>query len=178
MPTAERGKLDPTKVNWNAAQGLTFRQQPGPENPLGFVKMNFPNGHSVYMHDTPKPSLFGRSFRAASSGCVRISGIDELAAWVVADQGWTLENVRKMKETRERLDVQLKQPVHALFRLRHGVGDAGRRSPLPPRHLQQGRHRQGRRRVLRSAPSPRRPRANREHLGRREGPEGDGEGLG
>ena len=111
----ERGKLDPTKVNWNAAQGLTFRQQPGPENPLGFVKLNFPNGHSVYMHDTPKPSLFGRSFRAASSGCVRISDIDELVAWVAADQGWTLGSVRKMKETRERRDVQLKHPVTLYF---------------------------------------------------------------
>jgi L,D-transpeptidase YcbB len=111
----ERGKLDPTKVNWNAAQSLTFRQQPGPENPLGFVKMNFPNAHSVYMHDTPKPSLFGRSFRAASSGCVRISGIDELAAWVAAEQGWSLEKVRHMKQTRERLDVQLKRPVPLYF---------------------------------------------------------------
>jgi murein L,D-transpeptidase YcbB/YkuD len=111
----EGRKLDPTKVNWNAAQSLTFKQQPGPENPLGFVKMNFPNGHSVYMHDTPKPSLFGRSFRAASSGCVRISGIDQLAAWVAAGQGWTLEDVRQMKETRERRDVQLKQPMPLYF---------------------------------------------------------------
>jgi L,D-transpeptidase YcbB len=108
-------KLDPTKVNWNNAKGLTYREQPGPENPLGFVKMNFPNAHSVYMHDTPKPSLFGRSFRAASSGCVRISDIDELAAWVAGDQGWSLEKVRKMKETRERLDVQLKQPIPLFF---------------------------------------------------------------
>ena len=48
-------KLDPTKVNWSGggAKGLTYRQQPGPENPLGFVKMNFHNAHSVYMHDTP-----------------------------------------------------------------------------------------------------------------------------
>jgi murein L,D-transpeptidase YcbB/YkuD len=108
-------KLDPMKINWNAAQGLTFRQQPGPENPLGFVKLNFPNGHSVYMHDTPKPSLFGRTFRAESSGCVRVSGIEHLAAWVVADQGWKPEHVRQMKESGERLDVTLKQPVPLYF---------------------------------------------------------------
>jgi L,D-transpeptidase YcbB len=108
-------KLDPMKINWSAAQGLTFRQQPGPENPLGFVKLNFPNGHSVYMHDTPKPSLFGRTFRAESSGCVRVSGIEHLAAWVVADQGWKPEHVRQMKESGERLDVTLKQPVPLYF---------------------------------------------------------------
>jgi murein L,D-transpeptidase YcbB/YkuD len=108
-------KLDPRKVDWGNAQGLTFRQQPGPENPLGFVKMNFPNGHSVYMHDTPKPSLFGRSFRAASSGCVRVSDIETLAAWVAADQGWRPEHVLQMKESGERRDVQLKQPVPLYF---------------------------------------------------------------
>jgi murein L,D-transpeptidase YcbB/YkuD len=104
-------KLDPAKVNWNAAEGLTYRQQPGPENPLGFVKLNFPNAHSVYMHDTPKPSLFGRGFRAASSGCVRVHGIEQLVAWIVSDQGWTPEQVHKMRETGERQDLTLKQPV-------------------------------------------------------------------
>ena len=46
---------------------------------------------------------------------MRISDIDELVAWVASDQGWTLGNVRKMKETRERRDVQLKRPVTLYF---------------------------------------------------------------
>jgi murein L,D-transpeptidase YcbB/YkuD len=110
-------KLEPRKIDWNspAVRGLTYRQQPGPENPLGFVKMNFPNAHAVYMHDTPSPSLFGRTFRAASSGCVRIAGIDRLAAWVVADQGWRPEHVRQMKETGERRDLRLKRPITLYF---------------------------------------------------------------
>jgi murein L,D-transpeptidase YcbB/YkuD len=109
-------KLDPTKVNWSSAQSLTFRQQPGPENPLGFVKLNFPNAHSVYMHDTPGQSLFGRSFRAASSGCVRVSEIDKLAAWIAADQGWKPEQVKHLRENRaERHDLQLKHPVPLYF---------------------------------------------------------------
>jgi murein L,D-transpeptidase YcbB/YkuD len=110
-------KLEPRKVDWTSpgVRGLVYRQQPGPENPLGFVKMNFPNGHSVYMHDTPSQSLFGRSFRAASSGCVRINGIETLAAWVAADQGWRPEHVRQMKENGERRDVQLKKPIPLYF---------------------------------------------------------------
>ncbi|HEX6000165.1 MAG TPA: L,D-transpeptidase family protein [Hyphomicrobiaceae bacterium] len=108
-------KLDPTKVNWNAAQALTFRQQPGPENPLGFVKLNFPNAHSVYMHDTPGQSVFGRTFRAASSGCVRVSGIEKLAAWIAADEGWKPEQVHRMKETGERYDLRLKHPIPLYF---------------------------------------------------------------
>ncbi len=109
-------KLDPMKINWGGnAKSLTYKQQPGPENPLGFVKINFPNAHSVYMHDTPGQSLFGRSFRAASSGCIRINGIDSLAAWLVAEKGWRPEHVKQMKETGERHDVRLKTPVPLYF---------------------------------------------------------------
>jgi len=110
-------KLDPDKVNWSSAQakGLTYKQQPGPDNPLGFVKINFNNSHSVYMHDTPGQSMFGRNFRAASSGCVRVHGIEQLAAWVLAEQGWKPEHVIAMKETGERRDVKLKKPVPLHF---------------------------------------------------------------
>mgnify|MGYP002084037806 CR=1 FL=1 len=110
-------KLDPMKVNWSSpnAKGLTYKQQPGPENPLGFVKINFDNAHSVYMHDTPSQSLFGRNFRAASSGCVRVQGIEQLAAWLTAEQGWRPEHVKQMKESGERRDVKLKKPVPLHF---------------------------------------------------------------
>jgi murein L,D-transpeptidase YcbB/YkuD len=110
-------KLDPTKVNWSSAtaKGLTYKQQPGPENPLGFVKINFNNSYSVYMHDTPSQSLFGRNFRAASSGCVRVHGVDQLAAWLMAEQGWKPEHVTQMKESGERLDVKLRKPVPLYF---------------------------------------------------------------
>lgn len=110
-------KLDSSKINWagGGARGLTYRQQPGPENPLGFVKINFHNSHSVYMHDTPSQTLFGRNFRAASSGCVRISGIEHLAAWLTAEQGWTPERIAAVKKSGERLDVKLKKPVPLYF---------------------------------------------------------------
>ncbi len=114
---ADGRQVNVDKINWSggAAKNLTFRQQPGPENPLGFVKINFPNGHSVYMHDSPSQTLFGRNFRAASSGCVRILGIEHLAAWLVAEQGWSEEKVLAMKKSGERLDVKLKKPVQLYF---------------------------------------------------------------
>jgi murein L,D-transpeptidase YcbB/YkuD len=113
----EGKKLDSTKINWSspATQNLTFRQKPGPENPLGFVKINFHNSHSVYMHDTPSDRMFGRNFRAASSGCVRVQGIDQLAGWLMQDQGWGKERVLAMKKSGERLDVRLKKPMPLYF---------------------------------------------------------------
>lgn len=110
-------KLDPAKVNFASAtaRNLVFRQQPGKENPLGFLKINFENAHSVYMHDTPSDSLFGRNFRAASSGCIRVQGIESLAAWLLADNGIDQDQILEMKRTGERKDVSLKRPVPLYF---------------------------------------------------------------
>ena len=114
---ADGKKLNSSKVNWATpgVRGLTYRQQPGPDNPLGFVKINFHNNYSVYMHDSPSQSLFGRNFRAASSGCVRIQGVEQVAAWLVQEQCWSQERVLAMKKSGERLDVRLKRPVPLYF---------------------------------------------------------------
>ncbi len=111
-------KLDPEKVNWSSGMPMTlsYRQQPGKENPMGFLKINFDSAHSVYMHDTPSDNLFGRNFRAASSGCVRVQGIEGLAEWLLADNGgWSMDRIKTLKETRERQDVRLKKPVPLYF---------------------------------------------------------------
>lgn len=110
-------KLDPAKVDWNngLARGLTYRQQPGKDNPLGFLKINFDSANAVYMHDTPSETLFGRNVRAASSGCVRVAGIERLAAWLLAPNGWTEEQVLGMKKSGETKNVTLKQPVPLNF---------------------------------------------------------------
>ncbi|HET8772166.1 MAG TPA: ATP-binding cassette domain-containing protein, partial [Thermoanaerobaculia bacterium] len=49
-----------------------IRQRPGPWNALGRLKFNMPNHYNVYLHDTPAKTLFGRSFRAFSHGCIRL----------------------------------------------------------------------------------------------------------
>jgi len=47
-------------------------QKPGRRNALGKVKFLFPNRFNVYMHDTPSKSLFKRTIRAFSHGCIRL----------------------------------------------------------------------------------------------------------
>lgn len=110
-------KLDSSKINWSSGvvHNLTYRQQPGKDNPLGFLKINFHNTHSVYMHDTPSESLFGRNFRAATSGCVRVQNIEQLGAWLLADNGWSIDHIEAMKKSGQRQDVRLKKPVPVYF---------------------------------------------------------------
>jgi len=86
-------------------------QAPGEDNPLGYAKINFGNPHSVYMHDTPGQSIFARSVRADSSGCVRIQNIHQITAWLLEDNGWSVQQVLRMKQTGERLNVRLKKRV-------------------------------------------------------------------
>ena len=83
---------------------------------MGFVKINFHNSYSVYMHDTPSSRLFGRNFRAASSGCIRVSRVQDLVAWILRDNGgWSRNRVALMKKTGKRLDVNVKKPVSVRF---------------------------------------------------------------
>jgi murein L,D-transpeptidase YcbB/YkuD len=111
-------KVDPASVDWNSAQpkALTYSQQPGKDNPLGFLKINFASSESVYMHDTPSEGLFGRNFRAASSGCIRIHNIERLAVWLMRDNGGVDEGaIAGLKESGRRLDIRLKKPVSLYF---------------------------------------------------------------
>jgi murein L,D-transpeptidase YcbB/YkuD len=111
-------KVDPETIDWTsgAVRGYSYSQQPGKENPMGFLKINFASSESVYMHDTPKDNLFGRNFRAASSGCIRIHNIEAVAEWLlVGNPGWSRNVIDRLKESGERRDIRLKKPVPLYF---------------------------------------------------------------
>jgi murein L,D-transpeptidase YcbB/YkuD len=59
--------------------GNGFRQAPGPNNALGRVKIDMPNEHAIYLHDTPAKAKFAEASRGFSHGCIRVKGIDALA---------------------------------------------------------------------------------------------------
>ena len=115
---ASGAPLDSRSINWSgdAVYGYNYRQLPWDQNSLGFVKINFPNKDSVYMHDTPLKSLFGRNVRFESSGCVRVDKIETLVAWILRDtSGWNLDRVMAMKQTSEQADVRLTKPIPVYF---------------------------------------------------------------
>lgn len=104
-------KVDPEKINWNssAVYGYAYRQVPWEDNSMGFVKIGFPNRHAVYLHDTPSKSLFGRNYRAHSSGCIRVHNVEQLVTWLLAGNGnWDSARIREMALTGAREDVRLK----------------------------------------------------------------------
>ncbi len=113
-------KVDPDKIDWTKVSPGTYSysQQPGKDNPLGFLKINFDSAHSVYMHDTPSETIFGRNFRSASSGCIRVHNIEHLAEWLLKGQpGWDDYQIDEMKKSGKRLDVRLKKsvPLHFVY---------------------------------------------------------------
>jgi len=111
--------LDPAQVDWASPQVVSykFRQDPGPQNALGLVRINMPNKHAVYMHDTPLKRLFSQSQRAFSSGCVRVESVYELVAWLLSGQGWTLSKVEAQIASGQKKNVKLKRavPVHFVY---------------------------------------------------------------
>lgn len=107
-------KVDTAKINWNTVDENTYRfsQQPSKDNPLGFAKLDFASPESVYMHDTPSAKLFDKSYRAASSGCIRVDHMEVLVTWLLKEtDGWNREHVMSMKETGESEIVHLKRAV-------------------------------------------------------------------
>jgi L,D-transpeptidase YcbB len=78
-------EVNPREVDWSKERSAsyTFRQDRGPQNSLGSLRISMPNKHDVYMHDTPKQKPFARVYRFLSHGCVRVEGVYDLAVWLL-----------------------------------------------------------------------------------------------
>jgi murein L,D-transpeptidase YcbB/YkuD len=94
---------------------LRIRQRPGKGNALGKVKFIFPNKSDVYLHDTPSVSLFSRSRRDLSHGCVRVSNPQALAEFVLKNEGdWDTNSIKKAMSGKNRR-VTLKNTIPVFF---------------------------------------------------------------
>jgi len=97
------------------AQGAVMvREKPGPKNSLGLVKFIFPNQYDIYLHSTPSVSLFERSRRDFSHGCIRVQKPVDLAVWVLQGQpgDWDVDKVQDaMNNGPDNKTVSLKTPL-------------------------------------------------------------------
>ena len=111
-------ELDATQIDWKQADAtrIKFRQDPGPQNALGLVRLDMPNEHGVYMHDTPMKPLFGQASRAFSAGCVRIQDPFDLAAWVAREEaGIDRQRIDEILASGNAADIVLTRQVPVYF---------------------------------------------------------------
>lgn len=113
-------EIDPHTIDWSKYKSgnipYTLRQDPGADNALGRVKLMFPNPYLVYLHDTPSQSLFERSDRAFSSGCVRVMDALRLAELVLDDESrWNPETIGAVIAGGQLQNVTLKRKVPVLL---------------------------------------------------------------
>ena len=110
------GAADPAMLAEIRSGKLALRQRPGPKNSLGLIKFEFPNEFDVYMHGTPATSLFARSRRDFSHGCIRVEDPVALAEWVLRNRPeWTREKIVAAMNGDQTLRVTLKEPIPVLI---------------------------------------------------------------
>ena len=99
------------------ARELRFRQDPGPQNALGLVRIDMPNAEGVYMHDTPLKQLFNQRGRAFSAGCVRVQDVFTLVEWIAKyENGWDEPGrTQDVIATGQALDMNLTRPLPVYF---------------------------------------------------------------
>ncbi len=119
LQSVDGAEVDPLSVNWSSPQALNlkFRQDPGPQNALGLVRIDMPNVENVYMHDTPMKFLFGQSSRAFSAGCVRVQDVFDLVDWIARyEPGWGPPGrAAAIIQAGQAVDVNLTRPVPVHF---------------------------------------------------------------
>ena len=118
-------EVDPATIDWSTdrAANYTLRQDPGVDNSLGEIRVDMPNKLAVYMHDTPSKRLFARNTRNLSSGCVRVSGIRDLAQWILEGQAgpngqgssWGQPEIAAAIASGQRIDVKLTRQIPVIW---------------------------------------------------------------
>jgi murein L,D-transpeptidase YcbB/YkuD len=114
--------IDPATIDWSTLNKKKFpyliRQRQGDDNSLGVMKFNFSNKYDVYMHDTNARSMFSRSNRALSHGCVRVQKWDSLSYYLVTKtpQPVSVDSMNAWMERQEKHYINLKQKVPVYLR--------------------------------------------------------------
>ncbi|WP_048647657.1 L,D-transpeptidase family protein [Nitratireductor soli] len=111
-------EVDPLNVDWSTddAEKYRFRQDPGKINAMASIKINFPNQHAVYMHDTPQQGLFRDLDRFYSSGCVRVQNVRDLVTWILKNtDSWDRRRIEQTIQTDQDVRIAVSDPVPVHF---------------------------------------------------------------
>jgi murein L,D-transpeptidase YcbB/YkuD len=111
-------EIDPYTIDWinTPPERYVFRQEPGENNALATMKINFANKYMVYMHDTPHRELFEGNARFESSGCVRVDKVSTVVDWILGGQdGIDANEIEMITASREPYDVKVANPPDVRF---------------------------------------------------------------
>jgi murein L,D-transpeptidase YcbB/YkuD len=127
-----RRELLPKGAGYLASHGFVVHggsvmQRAGPRSALGYVKFDVPDPFAVYLHDTPTRSTFASNQRWRSHGCMRLQMPRELAAALLAPQGFTPASIDAAIAAKATRTVPLKTatPVYVIYRTAE-AGDDGK----------------------------------------------------
>jgi len=115
--TSDGRQVDPRAINWKQVKdGGSFpyrlKQDAGPENALGPMKLDFKNDHAVFIHGTSTPKLFEKQDRFFSSGCVRVDDPLGLATFLIQDDPtWNRARVEEVVRGGKTTYVKLVRPI-------------------------------------------------------------------
>ncbi len=113
-------EISPDSVDWQAMSEKHFPyslvQDPGKKNALGRMKFVMPNPWRIYLHDTPSKSLFNRSQRNFSSGCIRVEDPLALAGFSLS-RNHMQQPLLDIISSNENYSAKLEQPlsVYAIY---------------------------------------------------------------
>ena len=78
--------VSPAVIDWRAVaagrQTVRLRKRPHGANPMGAIKIPFPNNLDIYLHDTFERDLFAKDPRTLSLGCIRLEDAPRLTRWL------------------------------------------------------------------------------------------------
>jgi L,D-transpeptidase YcbB len=107
-PEAAKAKGYTWTQNGNTLQVI---QGQGPGNALGLVKLDMPNDHAIYLHDTPSKAAFNADARAFSHGCIRTDKALLFAGLLsVRYAGVSKDQLQTIIMSGETTPVKFKQP--------------------------------------------------------------------
>lgn len=118
LANPSRARAQGYKVSKGADGFVTVVQQPGPNNALGLIKLDMPNPHAIFLHDTPGKDVFELDNRALSHGCVRTERALEMGmTMAILGEGVTKEEAVAIVNSGEYTKVALKKtfPVYITY---------------------------------------------------------------
>jgi murein L,D-transpeptidase YcbB/YkuD len=82
--------LPAASIDWKKVlenpESIRVRQKPGATNSMGRLKVPFPSGQDIFLHDTPSKDKFALTARQLSNGCVRLEDAKRLARWLMGSE--------------------------------------------------------------------------------------------